>query len=450
MRPGIGYTLVGETPLRHPINWKALTCCVLLFTLVGCRPAFRHYAEILDVTRHPEYLPLPVILVPGIKGTKLVMGELGESGKVVWGLSGHVAVFSGFDDLLLDYEAIADGETERFAAYYKQRKIYPSEVLMAYRIGWKAINFHDFIIYRDLKRLLVEDGQFAEDSKQGGSLFLLPYDWRLDNRVAAVKLALALPTFRKQYELWLRFKYCDDQKGAACSREEVEQPERQKEFAQRLQVLQKKNPTFFTLRPGRPPEVRFHVVAHSMGGLVAQYFITNLEGWRDVFRFITLGTPTKGAMDSLKAFAEGEYPETLMSQLLGFRLFEKRATSLIAISFPSAFQLLPRYQDAVIGLSLEDLGLAGSPERFTTQEFDNIYSAYKQYGLLPDAEAVRRALGKDAGPISEEVIRRHFRTQLLSAACFHEALDAYSGDLGHPVRRDGGHAFRRKPAGVGA
>ncbi len=27
---------------------------------------------------------------------------------------------------------------------------------------------------------------------------------------------------------------------------------------------------------------------------------------------------------------------------------------------------------------------------------------------------------------------------------------AYSGDLGHPFRRDDGHPFRRKPAGVGA
>ena len=27
---------------------------------------------------------------------------------------------------------------------------------------------------------------------------------------------------------------------------------------------------------------------------------------------------------------------------------------------------------------------------------------------------------------------------------------AYSGDLGHPIRRYAGHRFRRKPAGVGA
>jgi len=30
------------------------------------------------------------------------------------------------------------------------------------------------------------------------------------------------------------------------------------------------------------------------------------------------------------------------------------------------------------------------------------------------------------------------------------ALGAYSGDLGHPIRRHAGHRFRRKPAGVGA
>jgi pimeloyl-ACP methyl ester carboxylesterase len=396
---------------------------VWLLVSAGCGAPLRHYAEILEVTEQLDYLRIPVIIIPGIKGTQLIEGERGEPGTVRWGLSGNIAGFSGFNALTLDYEKIAEGENVDFARYYVSRRIHPGEVLMAYRIGWTWLNFHDFIIYRDLKDFLTEEGGFSDDSKRGRSLFLFPYDWRLDNRIAAVKLALALPGFRRDYQRLLELEYCERRKGALCSQADLAQPDRQKEFSDHLRALAEKFPDLFTRRPGQPPEIRFHIVAHSMGGLVAQYFMTNLEGYRDVSRLVTLGTPTKGAMDSLKAFAEGEYPDTLLSQLFGFLLFERRATNFITISFPASFQLLPRYPGAMMGLTPEQLGLAGPLEDLASRRFDAIFRTYEQYALVPDLAAVGRALGKRTPEIHEKTMRRHFQTQLTSAACFHEALD---------------------------
>jgi pimeloyl-ACP methyl ester carboxylesterase len=36
------------------------------------------------------------------------------------------------------------------------------------------------------------------------------------------------------------------------------------------------------------------LVGHSMGGLVARYFLECLEGWRDTRRLVTFGTPYRG------------------------------------------------------------------------------------------------------------------------------------------------------------
>ena len=252
------------------------------------------------------------------------------------------------------------------------------------------MNFHDYTMYRALKEFLVKQGLYVEDSKDGGSLFSLPYDWRLDNRIAAVALALRLPVWREQYYRWLRNEFCAADTGVACNATEVERRIPYDTFVKRLNELQKAHPQRFTDRPvrdGQPPEVRFHLVAHSMGGLVAQYFIANLDGWKDVSRFITLGTPTKGATDSLRAFAEGEYPETMLSILFGINLMRAKGARFVSTSFPSMFQLLPRFPEAVSGLGLTDLGLA-DPRDLTPETFDRVYANYKKYAPLPDAKRI--------------------------------------------------------------
>jgi triacylglycerol lipase len=45
-----------------------------------------------------------------------------------------------------------------------------------------------------------------------------------------------------------------------------------------------------------PPGEKFDLVAFSMGGLVARYYLQNLDGARHVRRFVTLSTPNHGTL----------------------------------------------------------------------------------------------------------------------------------------------------------
>jgi hypothetical protein len=78
---------------------------------------------------------------------------------------------------------------------------------------------------------------------------------------------------------------------------------------------------------------RVVVVAHSLGGLVARYWLGPLEGWRVCRALITLGTPHRGAPKALSWMAAGVR--------LGGRVWQG-PTELIR-EWPSVAELLPRY-----------------------------------------------------------------------------------------------------------
>lgn len=119
--------------------------------------------------------------------------------------------------------------------------------------------------------------------------FRFAYDWRRDNRASALQLrdliAVALPAWRKVQ-----------------------------------------------------PRARVILIAHSMGGLVARWYLEGidpatgerLEGWRNVRQLITFGTPYRGSLNALGYLAQGYR-----------QLFIDFAPALE--SFTSVYQLLPRY-----------------------------------------------------------------------------------------------------------
>ena len=93
--------------------------------------------------------------------------------------------------------------------------------------------------------------------------------------------------------------------------------------------------------------IKFDIVAHSMGGLVARYYIRygtqelpldgslpelNWEGARNVERLVMIGTPNAGSLDSLLHLTEGIKPGTLIPTY----------PAAIVGTMPSAYQLLPR------------------------------------------------------------------------------------------------------------
>ena len=83
------------------------------------------------------------------------------------------------------------------------------------------------------------------DVVDGQTYVELPYDWRRDNRVAARRL---------------------------------------RDLADRTLHAQRQ----------QNPDAKLILIGHSMGGLVARYFLECLDGWRDTRMPVTFGTPYRG------------------------------------------------------------------------------------------------------------------------------------------------------------
>ena len=123
------------------------------------------------------------------------------------------------------------------------------------------------------------------DVREGENFFSFPYDWRRDNRAAAHRL-------RRSTHEWL----------ARWRRES--------------------------------PEAKLILIAHSMGGIVARYFLEVLEGWKDAKALLTFGTPYRGSLSALDTLSNGmrKGPLTLHS----LTAFGRSCTSI--------YQLLPIYE----------------------------------------------------------------------------------------------------------
>jgi hypothetical protein len=122
----------------------------------------------------------------------------------------------------------------------------------------------------------------------GENFFEFAYDWRLDNRISARRLETAARD-------WLA--------------------------------------NWTSPAPGTQP--RLILIAHSMGGLVARYFLECLGGWEYTKTLITLGTPFRGSVKALDFLVNG-----VRKKLGPLTLLE--LTDMVR-SFPSVHQLLPIY-----------------------------------------------------------------------------------------------------------
>ena len=125
-------------------------------------------------------------------------------------------------------------------------------------------------------------GHFDVTDGPGGGLLTFPYDWRLDNRVHARRLAEVIDLHVAEF--------------------------RERTGAQDTKAV---------------------VIAHGMGGLIARYYVEVLGGWRDCRALITLGTPHRGSVRALDTLTNG------FRHLPGVRSLTR--------GFPSVHQLLPVY-----------------------------------------------------------------------------------------------------------
>jgi pimeloyl-ACP methyl ester carboxylesterase len=129
----------------------------------------------------------------------------------------------------------------------------------------------------------VEKGSVHPDDQRVANYFEFPYDWRRDNRVAARQLQ----------------RFVED----------------------RLHRWRTKTPF---------KDAKVVIVAHSMGGLVARYFLEVLGGHTLCKALVTIGTPHRGAVKAVDFLAGNK------------RLLFADLTSVLR-SFTSVYQLLPRY-----------------------------------------------------------------------------------------------------------
>lgn len=230
----------------------------------------------------------PIIIIPGITGSELINHKTGE---VVW----FKAPRSKVDDLRLPVTLVPARMRD---------DLVPGDILRSVKFGI----FPRMDIYGGLIKNLEKIGGYHEDSwnrpSKGGyanSIYVFPYDWRLDN-VGNARLLV-----RRIEQLRIKLK-----------------------------------------RPG----LKFNVVAHSMGGMIARYaaMYGNADlpagtrkpqpTWAGAAFFdkiVLLGTPNEGSALALNTLVNGfsigglNFDLPWIQHLSRFDLF----------SIQSAYQLLP-------------------------------------------------------------------------------------------------------------
>ncbi len=145
---------------------------------------------------------------------------------------------------------------------------------------------------KTLYPILKEEGYDQRD----GSLFVFPYDWRQSNFDTATKLQ-------------------EFMNSPALNGKQVD------------------------------------IIAHSMGGLVAEIYIKKLDGAKRVKRLVNLAVPFRGSVDTLRTLTDGW--GTIQNRFAGGLDVIRR----FALSMPSFYELLPEYRNCCI------LGREEDPDR---------------------------------------------------------------------------------------
>jgi len=229
-----------------------------------------------------------IILLPGITGSKLE-----KEGKIIWGFSAPLmlrTLLSKTDNFVQDMSLPEDSLELDIEDGVSATALLPD---FHYLPGIKKVDGYSKIQKHLLKHL---------DVKPGQNYFTFPYDWRRDNRVSARKL--------------------------------------QKFIHEKLKAWRETS-------GNNSAKVIF--IAHSMGGLITQYYIDVLGGWKNTRELITFGTPFHGSANSINALVNG--------LIIKGRTLEK--LSNLIRDYTAIYQLLPTYDKAV---SLA----GGQPERITS------------------------------------------------------------------------------------
>lgn len=223
-----------------------------------------------------------VVILPGITGSVLQ-----KDGKDIWAVSEQslwqalTSLGNSFQDLKLNGD---DPHAEDLGDGIKATRLVADAHLIP---GLVKIDG-----YTTLSRLINENFEVVQgnifQNDKPANFFEFPYDWRRDSRANARLLKRLLD---KQLKLW---------------------------------------------RESQNKDAKVILLGHSMGGLVARYYIEVLEGWRDCKALFTFGTPYRGSLNAVNFLANG---------------YKKLFLDLTEVmrSLTTVYQLLPIYEMVKVG-----------------------------------------------------------------------------------------------------
>lgn len=394
------------------MNYKPMKQSFLVWLLVVCLAA--GFSLSCGARRAPDLARIfatakrstgkrPVIVIPGILGSRLVNKKTNE---VVW----ESAFRSKVDDIALPVSGDLRANRDDLEA---------REVIQSARLFRRAPEIY---VYRELVTALRDYAGYRrgdwDNPREGDDVdtfYLFPYDWRRDNVESAQELMLKIEALKTKLNR---------------------------------------------------PDLRFNIIAHSMGGLVARYAAmygaedlppggnnpnVTWAGAAHIEKVFLFGTPNAGTMDALATLIDGySIREGLRRRIPLLRNLNRED----ALAAPAIFQLLPHGASAKFldeNLNLVEVDLYDSQ---TWLKYG--WSAYadEKYRLRFTRERLNRQAGVDEGEgksrnekgeskaanessseavagspeaaagSSLKVLDEYFAAALKRAKRFHQALDA--------------------------
>lgn len=263
-----------------------------------------------------------IVFVPGIMGSQL---RDRSTEKIVW------VDFTSFP-------LLNPLEWDKWLSHLLDTMAYPNEHLEPAGIMDEVIFVPPWVKQEAYGRMLTElerMGYHADPDRHPEhdlNVHSFAYDWRQDNRLSARQLGKAIDHWRSLH-----------------------------------------------------PDAQVWILAHSMGGLVARWYIEKEGGKDQVSRLILLASPWDGSPKAMDILFDGL--DTLFRRLFNLFNIGPRTRALIR-TFPSAYQLLP-YQDPFLrGLNNEVV----DPFNDATGWLDND----QQRQLLLDGRRFNEELGTTA------------------------------------------------------
>ena len=327
----------------------------------------------------------PILVIPGILGSKLVTRD---SGRLVWGsFIGSFADPQKPEGARLTALPMAEGVPLREL----RDDILPGGVLDSITVSLLGMPV-ELGAYVHILRTLGVGGYKDQSLGESGSIdygddhftcFQFAYDWRRDIVESARRL----------------HEYILDRRAFVAQ-----------QFAERYGLVDQ--------------DIKFDLVAHSMGGLVTRYYLRygtqdlpadgslpelTWEGARYVERAVLIGTPNAGSLQSLMQLVEGA----------DFAPIVPAYPAAVLGTMPSVYQLLPRGRHGAV---VE----ASDPELKIADYLDPAFWQAAGWGLAdPEQDPVLQALLPDVADPAERrrIALDHQAKSLRRARRFMRAMD---------------------------